>query len=152
MNKQHIIQNILGQLEQQLETMRKAAISTKEAATGDEAKSEGKYDTRGLEASYLAQAQADQYLKLEHAIKLLSHFSPEPACDDTVQVGSLVETEAEGIIKHYFLLPSAGGVTFDESGTEITTIAPDAPVYKALIGHKVGDLIELTDMIILDIV
>ena len=151
MNKSQLIHRIGKHLGDQLETMRKAAQSARDAATGDEAKSEGKYDTRGLEASYLAHAQADQCQKLEHAVQLLSSFAPTPQEDGTVAAGSLVETESGGVITHYLLLPCAGGITIEENGMEITTLAPDAPVYDALIGCKTGDLIDGHDLIVLDV-
>ena len=46
------------------EDAKAAAKDAKENATGEETKSDGKYDTRAIEAAYLAGAQAKQAEKL----------------------------------------------------------------------------------------
>ena len=74
MDKQDIFQQVLTRLQDQCSTMQQAAQSSHDAATGSESKSEGKYDTRGLEASYLASAQAEQYENLKQAIHNLNGF------------------------------------------------------------------------------
>ena len=48
MTKTDIFNQLIAFLHQQLAKMTEAARITHEASTGDEAKAEGKYDTRGL--------------------------------------------------------------------------------------------------------
>ena len=70
MTKQEAIEQFTAKLRQQLSSMMEAAKNTHEAATGQESKQEGKYDTRGLEASYLAGAQAQQTEKLTESLHI----------------------------------------------------------------------------------
>lgn len=48
-----------------------ALSGAREAATGADTKAENKYDTRGLEASYLAAGQAEQADDLSRALHLV---------------------------------------------------------------------------------
>ena len=52
MPKSRIIRDICALLESQLTVMQTAAKEAHQNATGDETRSEGKYDTRAIEASY----------------------------------------------------------------------------------------------------
>ena len=151
-NKQEILDVFSAQLRQQLATMRDAAKNTHEASTGEEAKQEGKYDTRGLEASYLADAQAEQVQLLSESLRILEalHLTPLPESSPVVS-GAIVETESEGEINYFLLLPCAGGLTIDYEAGELTTLSPDAPLHQALLGKETGDIIEENNMIILDI-
>ena len=152
MDKQDIFQQVLTRLQDQCSTMQQAAQSSHDAATGSESKSEGKYDTRGLEASYLASAQAEQYENLKQAIHNLNGFIVSNGGEIShVQPGNIVEVESGGYIQHYFLLPSGGGVPLDYEGQDIITVTPDTPVYKAILGCNKGDLVEEQDLVILDI-
>lgn len=151
MNKQEILLQILDKLQKQFVTMQEAAKSSHDAATGDEAKAEGKYDTRGLEASYLAGAQAEQCQKLSEAIHTLKNFPLTEDIPTTAQPGTLVEVESDGLLQYYFLLPCAGGVSLEQNGFAITTLTPDAPLYQAILGAGHGELIEEHDLLILDL-
>ena len=53
MDKQSLHQALLMRLRADLELLERAAHTAREAATHEESKAENKYDTRGLEASYL---------------------------------------------------------------------------------------------------
>ena len=56
MSKSALLDQILQALKAQLSLMQAATAEARENATGDETRSEGKYDTRAIEASYLASA------------------------------------------------------------------------------------------------
>jgi hypothetical protein len=152
MNKQDVLKQLTEKLRQQLTVMTEAAKNTHKAATGEEAKQEGKYDTRGLEASYLAGAQAEQTRKLAESLRIfesleLQEFPP----DSPVAPGALVETECNGTIHYFLLTPCAGGLSIDYQAGQLTAISPDAPIYQQLIHCKTGDLIEEGDLILLNI-
>ena len=59
-SKPALIRQIRSLLEEQLTITLAAAENARGNATGDETKSDGKYDTRAIEAAYLAGAQAEQ--------------------------------------------------------------------------------------------
>jgi len=68
LNKRAIIKKILGKLGDELEVYFRAAKFARAEATHEQNKAENKYDTRGLEASYLAHGQSKQAAELEAAI------------------------------------------------------------------------------------
>ena len=68
-NKNALIAKIIEQLTAELELFAKAARASHAEATHEQSKAESKYDTRGLEASYLARGQSRQLAETEQAIK-----------------------------------------------------------------------------------
>ena len=58
MNKRDLLNLFANKIAEDLLVMTKAALAAHEAATHSESKAEDQYDTRGLEASYLAGAQS----------------------------------------------------------------------------------------------
>ncbi|MGZ5278690.1 MAG: hypothetical protein ACXWC9_02035, partial [Pseudobdellovibrionaceae bacterium] len=91
MNKQVLIQKIVVHLEKELVALKEAAIATYEAATNEESKPENEYDTRGLEASYLAGAQAKRVGEIEELIFIykdlhVRSFSPDESIASTALV------------------------------------------------------------------
>ncbi len=152
MSKQHIVDQLTQNIELQLQTMQEAARTSHEASTGEEGKAEGKYDTRGLEASYLADAQAEQCQTLQRSLHIFQSLTlDEFSSDEAVQGGALVETAINGEICYYLLTPCAGGITIEHEGFDLITISPEAPLYQSLIGCRMGESIEQPALIILDI-
>ena len=68
MNKRAIVKKITAKLVGELEVYARAAQFSRAEATHESSKAESKYDTRGLEASYLARGQSKQAAELESAI------------------------------------------------------------------------------------
>ena len=62
MKKAELIKQIVASLTENLELLQKAARASHEEATHESSRAESKYDTRGLEAAYLAGGQARQAL------------------------------------------------------------------------------------------
>lgn len=150
MDKDQILRHLTEQLQRQLASMRKAARRTHEAATGPEAKQEGKYDTRGLEASYLAEAQAEQSQQMAESLHILANIDlKDIPPGEPITSGALVETESQGDFHYYLLIPCAGGLSMPYEGSELTTLSPDSPLYQKLIGCHVGDMI--SDTLVLDV-
>ena len=58
MDKARIIEQIVASLSESLAVLEKAARASHAEATHESSKAESKYDTRGLEAAYLAGGQA----------------------------------------------------------------------------------------------
>ena len=59
-DKQAIIDRLVEKLQSEAEALVRAAQAAHEAATHEESRAEDHHDTRGLEASYLAGAQAQR--------------------------------------------------------------------------------------------
>jgi|TARA_B110000305_G_scaffold64066_1_gene71324 hypothetical protein len=141
--KSEAISQLKAQLDKQISVMQSALADSEESASGDETKSEGKYDTRAVEASYLAQAQDAQLALAEVAAATFSRFEAEDyTLDDEIGVGAFVEVDEDGEIRFFFLAPTGGGQTLDYLGCELTVITPDSRLYQELVGKKMGAKIE----------
>ena len=84
MQKAQLIQQIVASLSDSLALLAKAARASHAEATHESSKAESKYDTRGLEAAYLAGGQARQAkeildsMKLYRALPVRDFASEEP--------------------------------------------------------------------------
>jgi transcription elongation GreA/GreB family factor len=139
MNKRAVLKKIIARLTDELAVYHRAAAYARDEATHEQNKPENKYDTRGLEASYLARGQSRQAAELEAAIvefeKLgVKHFSN----GDGIGVGALVELEQGGEKMFYFLGPRAGGTEIVHDKNEILVITPQSPLGEQLAGQKAG--------------
>lgn len=152
MSKPDLIQRILAALKADRKVMEEAAREAHESATGDETRSEGKYDTRAIEAAYLAGAQSEQAAKLAEAIRLFETLDPPDYADDeAIGPGALVEAEHDGEILFYLLGPAAGGVTVEHEGFECTVLTPDSRLYQELLGTRTGELLDESGVMVLGV-
>ena len=89
MKKAELIKQIITSLTESLEVLEKAARASHEEATHESSKAESKYDTRGLEAAYLAGGQARQAKEILDSIKAYEALTTkdfalgEPSCEVT---------------------------------------------------------------------
>ncbi|MFT4546384.1 MAG: hypothetical protein ACI8XO_001680 [Verrucomicrobiales bacterium] len=122
--------------------MLEAARETAAGVTDPENKAENKYDTRGLEASYLAAGQGEQVEALREALQM---FQPAafPAFEPGAEIaaGALVEGDIGGERLFYLLAPRAGGISCEYEGCEVTILTPEAPLRQKLLGLKAGDAV-----------
>ena len=140
MNKRAIIQKITAKLVAELEIYFRAAQFSRAEATHESNKAENKYDTRGLEASYLARGQSKQAAELEAAIAEFEKLGVKKFTDgDAIAVGALVELEHGGENSIYFVGPRAGGTEVLHDRKEILVITPQSPLGEQLMGKKTGD-------------
>jgi transcription elongation GreA/GreB family factor len=139
-NKPDLIKKIIAQLAAELELYFRAARAAHAEATHEQSKAENKYDTRGLEASYLARGQSRQAAEIAQAIK---QFEALPARDfgakDPIDIGALVELEMKGERLFYFVGPCAGGTEIAHGKKEVLVITPPSPLGQQLIGKTQGD-------------
>ena len=143
-SKQDLIQHVISALREDLDILRKTALETHKDSTGDNSKAEGKYDTRGLEASYLAEAQAAKVVQLEESIGKLEQI-PTGDFDDSESIsqGAMVLVSTDSDELSYIILPAGGGMTYEAQGLEFTVITPVSPIGSLLVGKSVGDSINL---------
>lgn len=152
MSKLDLIQQIRSALEAQLNVMQAAVEDARENATGEETKSDGKYDTRAIEAGYLAGAQAEQAAKLAEAVRLFGAFDPPGFGDaDEIEPGALVEAEHAGEIVFYLLAPAGGGHTIEHEGFDCTVLTPESRVYQELLGMRSGELGDGDSLLVLSV-
>jgi transcription elongation GreA/GreB family factor len=144
-NKRAIIKKILGKLADELEVYFRAARFARAEATHEQNKAENKYDTRGLEASYLAHGQSKQAAELEAAIADFESLKARAfGADEPIDIGALVELEMGGDNSVYFIGPRAGGTEVLHDRKEILVITPQSPLGGQLAGKKAGDQVQVS--------
>jgi transcription elongation GreA/GreB family factor len=145
-NKHRIVQLIIAQISEDLGSLIASAKAAHKEATHEQSKAENKYDTRGLEASYLARGQSRQAIELEAARKEFESLVIDVALPDApIEVGSLLCLENRKGKTHYFLGPKAGGIEVIFSGTPVIVITPNSPLGRQLIGKKQGETVSIPD-------
>ena len=144
MNKRAILKKIVAKLSDELEVYHRAAQYARAEATHEQNKAENKYDTRGLEASYLARGQSKQAAELEAAIVEFEKLAGKKFAEgDVIAVGALVELEQAGEENIYFIGPRAVGTEVLHDRKEIMVITPQSPLGEQLAGKKAGDILQL---------
>ena len=144
MNKRTLIKKIIGRLTEELEVYFRAARASRTEATHESSKAENKYDTRGLEASYLAHGQSKQAAELQAAIAAFEKLAARAFGDaEPVDVGAFVELELDGEKAAYFIGPRAGGTEVIHDKREVLVITPESPLGKQLMGRKQGEVLKL---------
>ena len=144
MNKRAILKKITAKLVEELEIYLRAAQFSRTEATHESNKAENKYDTRGLEASYLARGQSKQAAELEAALAEFEKLGLRKfAADDAITVGALVAVEVGGETNVYFLGPRAGGTEIEHDRKEILVITPQSPLGEQLMGKRQGEKLPL---------
>ncbi|HWD92779.1 MAG TPA: transcription elongation factor GreAB [Verrucomicrobiae bacterium] len=139
MNKTLLLKQIVARLNENLAVLERAARASHVEATHESSRAESKYDTRGLEAAYLAGGQARQAREILDAIKLyqslpLRDFGPSELIDLT----AVVKLDADGSPALYFIGPKSGGLEVQFDGEEIVVVTPQSPMGQNLIGKKAG--------------
>jgi len=147
MNKSQIHQLIIEQLTHDLAVQFNAAKAAHEASTHEENIPDNKYETLALEASYVAQGQANRAQELRRALEAykqltLQHF------DDNSPIGlsALVTlADVDATTRTVFIGPLEGGMKLldQQTGNEIVVITPASPLGRDLIGKSVGDQVKI---------
>jgi transcription elongation GreA/GreB family factor len=144
MDKQKLIQAFISEIERELGALKDAARATYEAATHEEAKPENKYDTRGLEASYLAGAQAKRVLELEKILSLFQYTKMKDfTAGDPISPTALVTVESAGKTSHVFLMAQGGGFALTVEGLRVQVVTPQSQLGEALLGLFAGDNVDV---------
>jgi transcription elongation GreA/GreB family factor len=144
-----------------------AAKRAHDTATGSESVAENKYDTFGLEASYLAHGQSVRVAQCkedmhayEQLFAVLKHKAATGALPDVslklsnttakqvakqIALGDLVELIDENDkLSRLFMGPSAGGLKVQTAAGSFMLITPQSPIGQKLLTREVNDEIALT--------
>ena len=144
MNKPAVLAQFLAVLKAELAALTRAAQGAFAAATDPDSKAENKYDTRTLEASYVARGQAKRVTELQEAVRAFEALSGnELAAGAAITLGALVSLETPEETVHYFIGPFAGGTEIMHEGSEIVVITPASALGQKLLGRRVGKAIAL---------
>ena len=139
MNKTTILEALLVHLEEDLHRLQAANEDASAGATNSEARAETKWDTCGLESSYLARGHAQQFQALAESVHELRATPLLSFAGKSIAEGALVEVEQGGEAMLFFLLPCGGGVEVTIEGRDITVITPESPVGAALLDKEQGE-------------
>jgi transcription elongation GreA/GreB family factor len=135
---------LVAALERALASMVRAAESARQGAVHEESRAEGDKDMRATEQSYLARGQA---MRVEDLAEQLQRLVATPLVafgpDDPIAPGALVRVRVDGAPRVVLVAVQGGGETLDVDGTTITVVTPASPVGRALLGLRVGDVVEL---------
>lgn len=139
MNKTLLLKQIVIRLGANLAVLERAARAAHTEATHESSRAESKYDTRGLEAAYLAGGQARQAREIMHSIKLYQSFTLRDFVPgDPIDLSAVVKLKTQDATALYFIGPKNGGLEVDYNGEEITVVTPHSPLGQNLIGKKSG--------------
>lgn len=150
MNKKELLTQIIVALESVHKNAIDATKLAHETATHGETVAENKYDTFGLEASYLAHGQAKRVAECASDLAAYKKLTPQNFIEQTpISQGALIyiknvtpaNDKSEQIL---FLGPAAGGLKLTFRNENIMLITTAAPIGKVLTGRCVGDEVELT--------
>ncbi len=142
MTRHAVLEQILAVLQAELASLTQAAQGSYAAATDPDSRAENKYDTRTLEASYVARGQARRVMELQEAVQAFTSLSVAPVAT-AIQLGSLVTLQAPWGEEHVFLGPFAGGTEVRLDGQEIVVITPASALGQKLVGRQIGDTVLL---------
>ena len=144
MKKTALLKAIITRLVAELALSRAAARTAADGATDEQNKAENKYDTRGLELSYLAAGQGRQMAEAEATIGQLRALPlREFAPGDQIDLSALITLEAASptaeVPPLYFLAPRGGGTEVRCAGHAVLVITPQSPLGQQLLGRRAGD-------------
>ena len=147
MTKEQLLAAIIATLTADLAVLTAAAKAAHEAATHEECMPDNEYDTTALEASYIAQGQANRAQEIRAALESYRTLTLIPFDADTpIRLTALVTLEDdEGGLRRLFLGPLGGGLKIKDGGGEIVVITPASPLGRALLGRVTGDEVQAGD-------
>ena len=146
MTKKEIHEEFVGLMTAELKVISDAAKQQLATATDNEHQAKSKYETFGLESSYLARGQAKRAAELKDALERFQVLPLKELNDSTpIQLSALVKLESADLSKRtLFIGPAAGGDKISVDGEEIVIITSQSPMGRALLGKKVGDCFDIS--------
>jgi hypothetical protein len=143
-SKAAVLRALRARLDQDLKAVTQAQQRTQNGATHEESRPENDKDTRALEASYLARGQARRVQELEGATALMAALELREFGEGAgAALTALLDLDDGDRCAKYFLAPAGGGLELDVEGTRVKVVTPQSPLGRALIGCRVGDVVEL---------
>jgi transcription elongation GreA/GreB family factor len=140
-----ILTKILEALTTELEALSRAAKESFSAATDPDSKAENKYDTRSLEASYVARGQAQRVAEVQEALNRFRALAAnEPEKTQIVSLGHIVSLKMPDEILLFCIGPAAGGLQVEWQGQMVDIITPASPLGQKLLGKSFGEMVALS--------
>ena len=144
-NKADILALIIRQIEKDISIAEQAVAIARDTATHKDCLGSSKYETMGLEASYLAQGQGTRLLELERALAYFKQTTLQAST--SVELGAYISLNDENDKPTYlWMAADAGGLKINYHQQTITVITPKSPLGKAILGKTTGDAFSLKIM------
>ena len=144
MNKKNLLLKLIENLNNELDKAKEAYETAKFMTQDPEAKAESKWDTRSIEAGYLAGAQKKRVDELEMDVKMIEELAGEKhSKKKTVAIGSLVDIKFNGNVRKYFIAPTAGGTMVNIGGNIALVISVFSPIGNGVLDLEAGDSFEV---------
>ena len=145
MDKFLLQQQVLERLAEDLLQAEQAVRAAHETATHEENIAENKYDTLGLEASYLATGQARRAEAIRQAMVHWRQFRPSPYdASQGIQLGALVcLVDSDQKQQQLFLGPDGGSMQLVSGAQLVQVISSEAPLGRAMLGKCEGDEVSI---------
>ena len=140
LSKSAVLTAIQKTLDDELAALTRGARASFAAATDPDSRAENKYDTRTLEASYVARGQAQRVQELQAAVHLFQALAQDLTTSPSVRLGSFILLDED---QYYFMGPGAGGTEVIFEGKEILVITPASPLGQRLMGKGAGEILQL---------
>ncbi len=140
LSKSAVLTAIQKTLDDELAALTRGARASFAAATDPDSRAENKYDTRTLEASYVARGQAQRVQELQAAVHLFQALAQDLTTSPSVRLGSFILLDED---QYYFMGPGAGGTEVIFEGKEILVITPASPLGQRLMGKGAGETLQL---------
>ena len=139
-DKEQFFERLVQVLRKEVLHSVKASQDAADYATDDESRAESKWDTQGLEASYLAHGQASQAMQWAKALEnLQSNRDILLTKKSDVSIGALFTCDLGGFEETFFFSSVAGGQMISVDGKEVAVITAQSPLAGRLHGLKAGD-------------
>ena len=135
--KDKILKHLKSITENNLAQAKQAYESALEHSRSEDMKSEGKYDTRAIEAGYLTSAKKQRLDQLKQESQSFSKLTDSP-CGKAI-LGALVLLDCEGVETWYYLSCASGGEVLEIDSKKIHIITTTSPLGKEVLGLEPGD-------------
>jgi hypothetical protein len=142
--KKPLLDQVISLCQSELDLLRSGIAAQAAGKQESATRMQSRYDTFGVESSWMADGLSRNWLERVHALALLQALKlpVSPAAAAAGCVVGLGPAGGSGV-DYYFLLPAAGGLTLKlpDSSVEVATLALKAPLARKIFGKKLGDLI-----------
>ncbi|MDX8398136.1 MAG: GreA/GreB family elongation factor [Mariprofundaceae bacterium] len=142
MNKATVLSLIIKQLQTDLAISEQAVSIARDTATHTDCSGSSRYETMGLEASYLAQGQGIRLLEVERSLAYFKQLVL-PEYSHSIGLSSLIQLRAEQGETLLWLAADAGGLKVQYHESTVTVITPKSPLGHALLRKNIGEFIEI---------
>jgi len=137
-DKEAILALIIQQLESDISISAQAVKMARDTATHKDCLGSSKYETMGLEASYLAQGQGTRLLELERSLAYFKQLTLQAS--KSIELGAYITLNDEDDKQtNLWMAADAGGLKIQYHQQSITVITPKSPLGKAMLGKTMDD-------------